>query len=351
MKIFKNKKILITGNTGFKGSWLTLCLLNFKAKIYGFSDTIKTKPSLFKALKLEKKIEQYWGDISNYKALSSVFKKIKPDVVFHLAAQSLVFEGYDKPLNTFKTNIMGTANVVDLIYKYSTKASILITSDKVYENQEIDRGYTEKDILKGVDPYSASKSSAEIIINSYNKSFCDKNVKVVVTRAGNVIGGGDWSPNRIVPDIIDAWVKKKKLFVRNPKSIRPWQHVLEPINAYINLAEALLKKNKKTFNECFNIGPTSFNKKSVKELLILFKKKVNFNFQVKKEKKKYESKLLILNSNKIKRILGWKPKLNFKQTIFLTADWYLQYYKNKQNIFQFTNKQIKNYFKINETKI
>ena len=345
-KFLKNKKVLITGNTGFKGSWLTLCLLSFGAKVYGFSNEIKTQPSLYKSLKLKKKINQYWGDVANYNRINKIFNKVKPDVVFHLAAQSLVFESYENPLTTFKTNIMGTANVVELIYKFSVKSSVIITSDKVYENLNIKRGYVETDKLMGVDPYSASKSAAEIVINSFQKSYNKKNVYIVVTRAGNVIGGGDWSKNRIVPDIINSWVKNKKLMIRSPGAVRPWQHVLEPINAYRSLSVELLKKNKKLNMQCFNVGPAPGNKKSVSQLLNIFKRKIKFNINIKKEKK-YEAKLLILNSKKIYNMTGWRSKLSFIQTIYLTIDWYISYYKNKNKIYDFSVNQIKTYFGIN----
>ena len=344
-KVLKNKKILITGNTGFKGSWLSLCLLSLGAKVYGFSNEIKTQPSLYKALKLKKKIKQYWGDVANYNRVNKIFNKIKPDVVFHLAAQSLVFDSYEKPLMTFKTNIMGTANIIELIYKYSIKSSIIITSDKVYENLNIKRGYIESDKLMGVDPYSASKSAAEIVINSFQKSYKKKDVYIAVTRAGNVIGGGDWSKNRIVPDIINSWINNKKLMIRSPTAVRPWQHVLEPINAYIYLSVELLKKNKKLNMQCFNVGPAPGNKKSVSQLLKIFKRKINFNIKIKKEKK-YEAKLLILNSNKIYNLAGWKSKLNFIQTIYLTIDWYISYYKDKNKIYAFSINQIKKYFSL-----
>ena len=346
-KFLKNKKVLITGNTGFKGSWLTLCLLYFGAKVYGFSNEIKTQPSLYKSLKLKKKINQYWGDVANYNRINKIFNKVKPDVVFHLAAQSLVFESYENPLTTFKTNIMGTANVVELIYKFSVKSSVIITSDKVYENLNIKRGYVETDKLMGVDPYSASKSAAEIVINSLQKSYNKKNVYIVVTRAGNVIGGGDWSKNRIVPDIINSWVKNKKLMIRSPGAVRPWQHVLEPINAYISLSVELLKKNKKLNMQCFNVGPAPGNKKSVSQLLKIFKRKIKFNINIKKEKK-YEAKLLILNSKKIYNMAGWRSKLSFIQTIYLTIDWYISYYENKNKIYDFSVNQIKTYFGINK---
>ena len=345
-RTLKNKKILITGNTGFKGSWLSLCLITLGAKVYGFSDKIKTKPSIYQALDLKRKIKQNWGNISNYKSIDKTFSSVRPDIVFHLAAQSLVFDSYEKPLTTFKTNILGTANVIELIYKYSIKSSVIITSDKVYENFNLNRGYVETDRLMGVDPYSASKSAAEIVINSFNKSYYKRNVRISITRAGNVIGGGDWSKNRIVPDLINSWAQKKKLMLRSPQSVRPWQHVLEPINAYICLAVQLLKKNSKFHNQCFNVGPTMGNKKSVSQLLRLFSKKINFKAEIKKEKKKYESKLLILNSKKINKMMNWKSKLSFKQTVFLTADWYIQYYKNKEKIYQFSIDQIKKYFGI-----
>lgn len=349
-QVLKNKKILVTGNTGFKGSWLSLCLIKFNSKVFGFSDRIKTNPSLYVALKLNTKIKQFWGDITDYKQLNKIFVKVKPDIVFHLAAESLVFDAYDNPLKTFKTNIIGTANIVDLIYKHKIKSSVIITSDKVYENLELTRGYVENDRLMGIDPYSASKSCAEIVINSYNKSYGKNNINICTVRAGNVIGGGDWSKNRIVPDLIKSWKKKKILKIRSPKSVRPWQHVLEPISAYLKLSVILFKNKKKINHECFNIGPRKGNKKTVEELLNLFNKKIDFKFKILKKNQKYESKLLILNSKKILNFINWKSQLTFKNTVFQTAEWYLKFYKNKKKIYSYSLNQIEKYFSTDEKK-
>ncbi len=229
-KRFKNKKVLVTGHTGFKGSWLTIWLKILGAKVLGISNGVLTNPSIFKITKLEKKIESRKVDIRNLKKVKKIFLSFKPDFVFHLAAQSLVQKSYKSPLETFETNSLGTLNILEALRGIKKKCTvILITSDKSYKNLELKRGYRENDILGGLDPYSASKGSAELIIQSYINSYYKKNNKILigVARAGNVIGGGDWSVNRLVPDCVKSWSKKKTVLLRNPSSTRPWQHVLE----------------------------------------------------------------------------------------------------------------------------
>ena len=234
-KIFKNKKILITGHTGFKGTWLTFWLKNVGANICGVSKDIPTNPSFFKTLKLKNKIINHRIDIRNLPALKKIVKNFKPDFVFHLAAQSLVKKSYYDPTNTFTTNTIGTCNLLESLRYLKNKCNaVIITSDKSYKNIEILRGYKESDQLGGYDPYSASKGCAEFIIQSYIKSFFKKkkNIRIGITRAGNVIGGGDWSDDRIVPDCFKSWSLNKKVLIRNPNTTRPWQHVLEVISGY-----------------------------------------------------------------------------------------------------------------------
>ena len=231
---FKNKKILVIGHTGFKGSWLSLTLSSLNAKIYGISDTIPTKPSNFEILKIKKKLVQdIRCDIRDYKNLKKNIDKIKPEIIFHLAAQSLVKRSYDKPIETWTTNLIGTTNLLDVMRNYKKKCIlVLITSDKSYKNVEKKSGYVETDILGGFDPYSASKASAELSIQSYIKSFFSEkksSLRIGVARAGNVIGGGDWSQDRLIPDCIKSWSKNKKVNIRNFNSTRPWQHVLEAV--------------------------------------------------------------------------------------------------------------------------
>ena len=353
--IYKNKKVLVTGHTGFKGTWLTLWLLLMGARVCGFSNNQNTKPSLFNILKIKKKIKECRGDIAIYSNISKVVKKFQPEIIFHLAAQSLVKKSYSKPIETFNTNTMGTLNILKASEQSKKlKVIIMITSDKVYKNVEIKRGYKEDDLIMGNDPYSASKSCAELVINMYLNSYAEKKkISICVTRAGNVIGGGDWSKNRIVPDLFKQWSNSKKLKVRNPKSTRPWQFVLDPLGAYLYLGYLLLNKNtnKKINFECFNVGPKKNVNKKVIELIRLIKKDVkSLNFYVTNEKSNKEAKLLKLNCSKIFKYTKWKPVYNFNETVRNTSSWYVNYYTRKNNIFDFTINQIQNYIKLAKSK-
>lgn len=347
---YKKKKVLIIGNTGFKGSWLSIWLLKLGAKVYGFSKNIPTKPSLFLVTKLNKKYKTFYKDINNINEIYKVVNKIKPQIIFHLAAQPLVVESYKSPMETFTTNSFGFNNVIEVIRNSKfVKTAILVTSDKVYENVEKKTGYKETDRLAGIDPYSASKSCAEIIYKSYFKSFLVKtNHKSAIGRAGNVIGGGDWAENRIVPDIVRFKYENKKLLIKNPTSTRPWQHVLEPISGYLLLGEALNSNNKKINGECFNFGPPSNQNKKVIELINTFDQKLKFNKF--KNNKIYESKLLKLNCKKASRVLNWRSVLNFKELLKFTSEWYKNYYVNNKNCYEFTVNQITQYESIAKKK-
>ncbi len=349
--IYKNKKVLITGHTGFKGTWLTLWLLLLGAKVCGFSNNQITKPSLFNILKIRKKIKDCRGDIANYTKISKVVKDFQPEIIFHLAAQSLVRKSYINPLETFNTNSIGTLNILNASKESKKlKVIVMITSDKVYKNLETNKGYKEDDLIMGSDPYSASKSCAEIIINMFLKSFVEKkNINICVTRAGNVIGGGDWSKDRIVPDLFKQWANSKTLKVRSPRATRPWQFVLEPLGAYLYLGYLMLsskkiKKIKKINFECFNVGPKKNVNKNVIELIKLIQKDVkNLNFKIVEEKSNKEAKLLKLNCNKIYSYTNWKPVYNFKETVKSTSSWYVNYYYKKKNILDFSINQIQIY--------
>ncbi len=344
-KYFSNKKVLVTGHTGFKGSWLVLWLKTLGAKIYGISNNYPTYPCNFKVLKLEKKVNHKILDLRDLDKVKSHILKIKPDYIFHLAAQSLVKFSYKDPTDTFSTNIMGTCNLLESVKYLKNKCNvIIITSDKSYKNMEIKRGYKENDLLGGTDPYSASKGSAELLIKSYYESFLKfkKNIRISVSRAGNVIGGGDWSKDRTFPDCIKAWSKGKQVIIRNPKSTRPWQHVLEVIYGYLVLA-INLKKNKKLNGEAFNFGPKNSQDKNV--ISLLKEIKTNWNsvkWKIKKNKTFKESTLLKLNSLKSRKKLRWSNKLTFEETIKLTIDWYKKYY-SKGDILNYTISQIQNY--------
>ncbi len=344
-KIFKNKKVLITGHTGFKGSWLTFWLLQLNARICGVSKDIPTKPSLFEALSLKKNIIDKRLDIRDLAKLKKTINNFKPDFLFHLAAQPLVKKSYDDPVNTFTSNAIGTCNVLESVKFLKKRCNVvIITSDKSYKNLEILRGYRETDLLGGFDPYSASKGCAEFIIQSYVKSFYKnkKNLRLGVARAGNVIGGGDWSDYRVIPDCLKSWSKNKTVTIRSPNSTRPWQHVLEVLKGYLILAKNL-KNNKNNHGEVFNFGPKNFqNKRVIDVLKEMYEFLPNFKWNINTNKKFRESKLLKLNSTKAKKKLNWTNKLSFNETIKMTAEWYRMYYQ-KKNMVNFTSKQIKEF--------
>jgi len=350
---FKNKKIIITGHTGFKGSWLSLWLKILGAKVIGLSLDAPSNPSHFNAIKLKSKIIHKKIDIRNLKHLKKTFTKYQPDFVFHLAAQSLVKKSYSQPLYTWETNTIGTLNILESLKNLKKKCvAILITSDKSYKNLELKRGYVEDDILGGKDPYSASKASAEIGIQSYiNSYFPLKKTKVfiAIARAGNVIGGGDWSEDRLIPDCIKSWSKNKKVLIRNPKSTRPWQHVLEAIAGYLLLSQKLIK-NKKIHGEAFNFGPNNsknYNVISLVEIMKIYWKKISWKIIKKKKSKDFhESSLLKINSNKAKKILKWKCILSFNETVNMISEWYMNYYYKKKNNYEVSLEQIKKYEKL-----
>ena len=341
-KTFKNKKVLITGHTGLKGSWLSLWLNQMDAKVYGISNNFRIKETNFKNFKMKKNVKNYDIDIRNFKKLKKTINQIKPNFIFHFAAQSLVGDSYKKPIYNFETNFNGTLNLLEILRLAKFKCtSVLITSDKSYRNFEIKRGYVEDDILGGDDPYSASKASAEFVINSYFKCFLHqkKNLRLAVCRAGNVIGGGDWSTNRLIPDIMRSIYKNKKLKLRNQYSTRPWQHVLDVLNGYLILASKL-NKNEKFNGQVFNFGPPLRSNYKVLDVVYEIKKNWHILKWESSKKKFHESNLLKLNSNKSLRLLNWKNKLKFKEVIKLVTNWYKCLYE-KKDIYNFSVNQIK----------
>jgi len=346
---FRNKKVLITGHTGFKGSWLSLILMKLNAKVYGISNTTPKKNNIYNLIK-NKLIKDYKEDILNFQKLKKIIFNIKPDIIFHLAAQSLVIKSYKEPKDTFLVNSIGSLNILETVRLLNIKIDIImITSDKAYLNVEKKSGYVENDKLGGKDPYSASKASAEHIIEAYANSYFinNKKIKIVTARAGNVIGGGDWSDNRIVPDAIRSWKSKKVLNVRNPQSTRPWQHVLDPLFGYLLLSYKL-NTTKSLNNAKFNFGPNTKKNYSVEELLKSLDKSLDgFRWTSKQRYKLYEANLLKLNCNKANKFLQWTPKLNFDQTTRYTTDWYKSYYSgNKNNCLKTSELQIENYIKM-----
>ena len=333
-KIFKNLKVLVTGSTGFKGSWLSFWLINLKAKVIGIGLKPEEDSILFKSLGLNKKIKQYYFDIYNFKKINEVIKKEKPDIIFHLAAQSIVSESLNKPIKTFKTNIIGSLNILEAFRLNNIKGLVYVTSDKCYLNLDKKKSFKENDFLGGKDNYSASKASAENIFFSYHHSYFlktkSKYLSAVTARAGNVIGGGDMKKDRIVPDIIRSISKTKTILLRSPNATRPWQHVLEPLSGYLLLGQKILENRlDKKLEPSWNFGPTS-NKKRVIDVTRNILTNFNSKSKILKNKKKFsEPNFLSLNILKAKKELNWKPKLNFNETIFLTAEWYKYFLMNK----------------------
>ena len=351
---FKAKKVLVTGHTGFKGSWLSLWLSILGAEVIGFSDKLVSNPSHFEFVK---NLVHYdlRGDIRSFDSINKVITSHQPDYVFHLAAQPIVRTSYLEPLVTWDTNLFGTLNVLESLRNLKNQCcAVLITSDKCYDNLEWTWGYRENDKLGGPDPYSASKGAAELAINSYVKSFFSEketNIRIASARAGNVIGGGDWAENRIVPDCIKAWSKGEIVNLRYPNSTRPWQHVLEPLSGYLALALSL-KSNSTLHGEPFNFGPISAESKSVLNLvqeMSIYWNKVNWRTFAENESF-HESALLKLNCDKALNLLNWRSFLSFEETIELTVGWYKNFFENPIEIVNLSKKQIEFYSKIAKKK-
>ncbi len=345
-KFYKNKKILITGATGFKGAWLCQILNLFGSKILGVGYKPNKNQNLFNSLELNKKIKLKYTDIRDYKRLKKIIDQFKPQIIFHLAAQPIIFQSYKDPFQTININSSGTLNVLDICRSVnSIKSIVCITSDKCYANNFSTKGFKETDHLGGSDPYSASKASAEIILNAYKESFfLKKNIGVASARAGNVIGGGDWSPNRLIPDTINSLLKNKLINIRNPGFNRPWQHVLEPINGYLVLAEKLFK-NPKKYSGAWNFGSEKNTVTSVYEVVNkIIKIWGSGKIKFKKNFKFYEQKNLQLNIAKAKKELKWKPIYTIGQSVKNTVDWYKDIHVNKKSSQEVTKNQILEYF-------
>lgn len=333
LKFWKDKKVLITGATGFKGSWLSLMLFYLGARVVGYSLRPPTDPSMFKILDLDKDIIHVENNILNLSALKEVIKAYNFDIVFHLAAQPLVIDSYKDPIGTYMTNVIGTANVLEAIRNSPTiKSVVVVTTDKCYDNKEWEWSYRENDVLGGYDPYSNSKACAELVVDSYRKSFL-YNIGIATARAGNVIGGGDFSPNRLVPDCIRAINKNQTVEVRNLNSVRPWQHVLEPLWGYILLAEKLWISPKQ-FSEAWNFGPNEINNKTVEYVVNYLCNKVYSEIN----NSTHEANFLKLDSSKAKTRLNWHPKLTLDDALEMTLEWNRA--KNKKEL---TMKQIERY--------
>ena len=347
LELFKNKTVLITGHSGFKGSWLSILLNQLGAKVIGYSKPIDESNKHYTLLNLGKMVETIEGDINDIKKLNKVFDKHKPEIVFHLAAQSIVKQSYDNPYETFSTNLMGSLNVLNEVKANNcVRALVFITSDKCYENKEWTWGYRENDQLGGSDPYSASKASAEILYSSFERSFFKEkqNLRSASARAGNVIGGGDWAANRLIPDCIRSIENNESLEIRNPNSTRPWQHVLEPLSGYLLLA-AKLYIQEKDISGSYNFGPSTDDIRNVETVANEIFKIIGMGSLIINEKNNSfkEANLLQLNCDKAHYFLSWKPKWNVSKTLYMTADWYKRYFKG-EDVLKITKDQINEYF-------
>jgi len=339
---WKGKKVLITGHTGFKGSWLTLWLKLLGAEVCGYALPPENSPNLFENLELEKQVTSIIGDVRRLDVFEKVLNDFKPEIIFHLAAQSLVRKSYREPVETYLTNVIGTVNVLDAVRRGDfVKSVVIITTDKVYENKEWHWAYRENERLGGFDPYSNSKACAELAVAAYRNSFFAESETLIATaRAGNVIGGGDWSEDRLLPDVFRSLIFGEKLEIRNPYSVRPWQHALEPLSGYMKLAEKLYN-GEKSFAESWNFGPAEEDSKPVGWILEEIKRIWNepVNWQIAEGIQPHEARLLKLDSAKAKNELKWSPKLSLDEAVKITVQWY-RGFKDKKNLTELTGNQI-----------
>ncbi len=357
MNHYKDKVVLITGHTGFKGSWLSIWLAHLGAKVVGVSLDLPSEPANFEVSGLKHVIEDHRLDVRDVEALRDVIHKVQPDFVFHLAAQALVRSSYEQPLDTMSINAMGSANVLDSLRTIDKPVvAVMITSDKAYDNVEWVWGYRETDRLGGKDPYSASKGMAELAIRSYVESFfasSDSNVRIGITRAGNVIGGGDWAKDRIVPDCMRAWSVGEGVDIRYPNATRPWQHVLEPLSGYLSLGVELAISNDK-HGEAYNFGPPSKQNHSVQNLIeemARYWESVCWNDISQGGEYLPEAGLLKLDCDKALSHLNWRPALEFEETVRMTVEWYKLYYENsKSNMYDFSISQINEFTSLAESR-
>lgn len=343
---WNNKRILITGHNGFKGSWLSLFLIKLGADVHGISLKNEDPNSLFNKLGIQKKVNERIIDIRNFDAIKKAISSLAPDIIFHLAAQPLVRESYLKPVETWSTNVMGTISILEALKELKKKVIFIgITTDKVYHNNEWIYGYRENDRLGGADPYSSSKAATELAISSWKQSFSNnRDLHISSARAGNVIGGGDYAKDRIIPDIFRSLKEKKILNIRNPLSTRPWQHVLEPLWGYILLAEKMNEDS--SFSASYNFGPEYNSNRSVKEVVDTFSRVVEIQYKVAVSNDTFkESKLLNLVSDKSKQKLGWKTVWDFDKTISRTASWYNEILKNDSLAYSLCMEDISEFLK------
>jgi CDP-glucose 4,6-dehydratase len=352
--VFDGKKILITGHTGFKGSWLSIWLESLGADVIGYALPPDTEPSMFEAANIDTHVINIEGDVRDRNHLERVLEKYEPEMIFHLAAQALVRLSYDNPVQTFETNIMGTVNLLEAVRKCkSVRVCTVITSDKCYENKEWVYAYRENDALGGYDPYSSSKAGTELIVGSYRKSFfspdkiSDHGVALATVRAGNVIGGGDWSSDRIVPDAVRALADNKIITIRNPRAVRPWQHVLESLSGYLWLA-ALMWDHGAKYSSAWNFGPNNIDNLTVGQLVDGIVEKWGIgewtDASVNNIIQPHEANILRLDCTKAQSLLGWSPVYGINEAINATVNWYRNYYIGlSSNIYDITLAQIQTY--------
>lgn len=339
------KTILITGSTGFKGAWLSLWLHTLGANVIGYSLAPEKNPNLFSLLELDKYTTQIFWDINNITHLQEVCDTYKPEIVFHLAAQALVRESYRNPVATFQTNVMGTVNILEVIRQSkSINGAVLITTDKVYENTETMTPYKESDRLGGYDPYSSSKAMDEIAITSYVRSFFSHwEKKIVSVRAGNVIGWGDWSDERLIPDMIRAIEKDETIILRNPDAVRPWQHVFEALSGYLIMGEKIFENDH--FMWAYNFGPDISDTMKVEDLI---KKAIDilgkWKYEIKKDETLHEAGLLLLDNTKAKTLLRWKPTYTLDVALEKTFEWY-RAYADGEDMKQYSLQEIQMFIK------
>ncbi len=343
LNFFKDKKVLITGHTGFKGSWLSRMLLLSGAKLCGYALEAEENPNLFAMLGLETEMEHIVGDVRDMAHLQRVFADFEPEIVFHLAAQPIVRESYKNPVYTYETNVLGTVHVCECIRLCDkVKSFVNVTTDKVYDNQEWERGYVEEDYLDGFDPYSNSKSCSELVTHSYQRSFLEeRGVAVSTARAGNVIGGGDFAKDRIIPDCVRAAIKGESVYIRNPGAVRPFQHVLEPLEVYCMLAEKQYG-DRQRYSGAFNVGPNIGDCISALNVVDLFQTfwGEGFVYEIKADAGPHEAGFLRLDCAKLKRVYGWEPRYDVKTAVAKTVDWY-KAYEAGEDMRLFTDAQIK----------
>jgi CDP-glucose 4,6-dehydratase len=346
--VYRGRRVLVTGHTGFKGSWLALWLTHLGAEVAGYSCDIPSTPSNFAVLGLEKRVRHYVGDVRDGQRLAEVVDEFKPQMIFHLAAQALVRRSYADPVTTFETNVLGMVNLLECVRRREwIDVAVLITSDKAYRNVEWSWGYREIDVLGGHDPYSGSKSCADLVAQTYYHSFLRHlPIRVAITRAGNVIGGGDWADDRIVPDSIRAWSRGEPVAVRSPRATRPWQHVLEPLSGYLWLGAQLWVKHDHLNGEAFNFGPDPDVTETVTELLDAMASRwpgVRWHVLQGFEQGGHEASLLKLSCDKALQHLEWRAVLQFAETVEFTVDWYRTWHRGEEDLVAYTVGQIDRY--------